>query len=354
MIHDDVRTLSLRRGAADVILGSPPCTSFSTANPAAAGLDDDRGALWWEFARLVGECRPAWGCAENSPAIRVRGVDRIIDAMEAIGYACWPLVVGADDVGAPHRRKRCWLAFADAERLQLRQQPRGRGGANGTDAAQPGEHGEKRDAADAARHGSSAEREKSYRFADGQGQPIGSNRTRRDAAEPSGGRCRPGIVDLLPRQPDAERHHKKRDVADLCQPRLALGQAPSAEQSAAQREHGDQPRLGSHDWSWEAALRGAEELHDGSADVLAASGAHYRAVIAAQGDAIVPQIAALICREMHAMMPTEGRVIELFAGAVGGWSYAAEAAGLTVVGMCEIDPWRREVWRLVHGGGRCD
>ena len=33
----------------------------------------------------------------------------MLEDLEAAGYTCWPLVVGADDVGAPHRRKRVWI-----------------------------------------------------------------------------------------------------------------------------------------------------------------------------------------------------------------------------------------------------
>jgi site-specific DNA-cytosine methylase len=32
--------------------------------------------------------------------------------LERADYACWPLIIGADDIGAPHRRKRLWLICA--------------------------------------------------------------------------------------------------------------------------------------------------------------------------------------------------------------------------------------------------
>ncbi len=43
------------------------------------------------------------------------------------------------------------------------------------------------------------------------------------------------------------------------------------------------------------------------------------------------------------LYPTGTRVLDLFAGAAGGWSLAARWAGLEVVGACELDPWRRGV-----------
>jgi DNA (cytosine-5)-methyltransferase 1 len=33
----------------------------------------------------------------------------VLDGLAAAGYACWPLVVGARHVGAPHRRDRVWI-----------------------------------------------------------------------------------------------------------------------------------------------------------------------------------------------------------------------------------------------------
>jgi site-specific DNA-cytosine methylase len=58
---------------------------------------------------------------------------------------------------------------------------------------------------------------------------------------------------------------------------------------------------------------------------------------------------------MSAMFPEARRVLDLFSGAVGGWTYACRWAGLEVVAACEVDPWRREVYAAVHhsahGGG---
>ena len=59
--------------------------------------------------RLVRECRPDWVVVENVPALRVRGADRVLGGLEAAGYACWPLVVGAAHAAAPHRRSRVFI-----------------------------------------------------------------------------------------------------------------------------------------------------------------------------------------------------------------------------------------------------
>lgn len=67
--------------------------------------------------RVVAECRPAWVLAENVPALRTRGADRVLADLGALGYACVPLVVGAWAVGAPHRRDRVWIVAHAEDRI---------------------------------------------------------------------------------------------------------------------------------------------------------------------------------------------------------------------------------------------
>lgn len=113
-IFDDVRELKgVQVGEVDVICGGFPCQDVSVAGK-GAGIDGLRTGLVWELMRIVREVRPRWLLLENVPGIRTRGYDRVEEAVQAEGYSCWPLVVGADDVGAPHRRKRVWIvAYCD-------------------------------------------------------------------------------------------------------------------------------------------------------------------------------------------------------------------------------------------------
>ena len=118
-MYADVRDITAARLLADLgrlpdwIVGSPPCQDASCANTRGKGVDGERTGLFFEAIRLVGECRPSWCCFENVPGLRTRGADRVLDALEALGYACWPLVVGAVHAGAAHLRKRVWIVAAD-------------------------------------------------------------------------------------------------------------------------------------------------------------------------------------------------------------------------------------------------
>jgi DNA (cytosine-5)-methyltransferase 1 len=93
----------------DLIAGGFPCQDISAAGKGTGLERGHRSGLWREFARIVRELRPRWVLVENVPALRRRGADTVLGDLEAAGYACWPLVVGARHVGAPHRRDRVWI-----------------------------------------------------------------------------------------------------------------------------------------------------------------------------------------------------------------------------------------------------
>lgn len=106
--------------AVDVLCGGFPCQDISVAGRGEGIQENNRSGLWREYARLVRELRPRWVVAENVPALRTRGYDRVADDLEAAGYTLQTFVVGADDIGAPHRRKRVWIvAYANAQRLGI-------------------------------------------------------------------------------------------------------------------------------------------------------------------------------------------------------------------------------------------
>jgi DNA (cytosine-5)-methyltransferase 1 len=128
--------------AGPVWTGGFPCQDISTAG-AGVGLSGSRSGLWWEWFRLIRACRPPRLLIENVAALKARGADEVIDALESEGYACWPMVVGAEAVGAPHKRERVWITcrLADAERLdggrgndEPQRRPEGRAAAEGPGA----------------------------------------------------------------------------------------------------------------------------------------------------------------------------------------------------------------------------
>lgn len=110
-IWDDVRTL--RASAVlgvDIVYGGFPCQDISSAG-AGRGLAGERSGLVVEIFRLVQGIRPAFVFLENVPAIRTRGLGRVGATLAGLGYDCRWTVVSAEEVGAPHLRKR-WFMLA--------------------------------------------------------------------------------------------------------------------------------------------------------------------------------------------------------------------------------------------------
>lgn len=114
-IWDDVCTLDGTpwRGTVDVLCGGFPCQDISAAGK-GAGISGERSGLWKEYARLIGEMRPKFVFAENSPLLRTRGLGVVLEDLASLGYNARWGVLGARDVGAPHKRDRMWvLAYSD-------------------------------------------------------------------------------------------------------------------------------------------------------------------------------------------------------------------------------------------------
>ena len=114
-IWDDVATLDGNpwRGSVDILCGGFPCQDISSAGK-GAGITGERSGLWKEYARLIGEMRPRFVFAENSPLLRTRGLGVVLEDLAAMGYHARWGVLGAGDVGAPHKRDRMWVLAYDA------------------------------------------------------------------------------------------------------------------------------------------------------------------------------------------------------------------------------------------------
>ena len=115
-IWDDVCTFDSVpwRGRCDVVSGGFPCQDISTAGR-GAGIDGERSGLWREMARIIREVEPRYAFVENVPALRSRGLGRVLGDLAEMGYDARWCVLGAVDAGAPQRRDRIWI-LADSNR----------------------------------------------------------------------------------------------------------------------------------------------------------------------------------------------------------------------------------------------
>jgi DNA (cytosine-5)-methyltransferase 1 len=129
----DIRTVTggaLER--VDLICGGFPCQDISVAGR-RAGIDGERSGLWTEYARLVRLLRPRYVLVENVTNLLVRGLDRVLGDLAALGFDAEWECLSAASLGAPHIRDRVFiLAYAHGpKRWPLTQ---GRHGADGQDA----------------------------------------------------------------------------------------------------------------------------------------------------------------------------------------------------------------------------
>lgn len=114
-LWDDVCTFDGTpwRGKVDIITGGFPCQDISVAGK-GAGLEGKRSSLWHQMHRIICEVEPDWVFVENSPMLLRRGFGTVLGALASAGYDVAWCVLGADDMGAPHVRKRLWILAHDS------------------------------------------------------------------------------------------------------------------------------------------------------------------------------------------------------------------------------------------------
>ena len=128
-IWDDIKSFDGKpwHGRVDVVTAGFPCQPFSVAGQ-KKGKDDERN-LWPDTARVIREIRPRFVFLENVLGLLAGShgyFGSILRELAEAGHDAEWTVLGADDVGAPHRRKRLWvLAYATSEGLEGgRREPR--------------------------------------------------------------------------------------------------------------------------------------------------------------------------------------------------------------------------------------
>lgn len=112
--HTDVRFMkgSDYNGKVDIIVGGSPCQSFSTFGK-KQGLEDARGTLFYDFARIIQEVKPKIFIYENVSSVlsidKKRTWTRMLDVINSLGYVFKYDVINAVDHDHPQLRKRLFL-----------------------------------------------------------------------------------------------------------------------------------------------------------------------------------------------------------------------------------------------------
>ena len=96
----------------DLFVGGSPCQSFSSVGK-RRGLDDTRGTLFYEYARLVNEIKPKVFIYENVKAVTSHDSGKTWTKMQQVfaelGYDFSWQILNAKDYGIPQNRERLFV-----------------------------------------------------------------------------------------------------------------------------------------------------------------------------------------------------------------------------------------------------
>jgi len=115
VLEGDIKQFSFSKykGKVDLVAGGFPCQSFSYAGK-RLGLNDARGTLFYEFARVIKEVHPPICLGENVRGLlnhdKGRTLKGMIEILEEIGYNVYPVqVLKAVNFNVPQKRERLIL-----------------------------------------------------------------------------------------------------------------------------------------------------------------------------------------------------------------------------------------------------
>lgn len=112
IICDDINAIDLATiPHADVVIGGPPCQSFSLAGK--RDVEDERGQLVWRYIQIIEHIEPKAFVFENVTGLlsakNAKG-EKVIELLKSafieIGYSISTKVVNTADYGIPQKRKR--------------------------------------------------------------------------------------------------------------------------------------------------------------------------------------------------------------------------------------------------------
>lgn len=102
------------RGKIHGIVGGYPCQPFSRAGK--RGGDSDPRHLWPNILATIKTVRPIWCFFENVSDHLNMGYDEVYKSLRTAGYRVEPGLFSAEEVGAPHLRKRLFILALDNTR----------------------------------------------------------------------------------------------------------------------------------------------------------------------------------------------------------------------------------------------
>lgn len=112
--YEDIRFIdgTQFKNKIDILVGGSPCQSFSIIGK-RAGLEDARGTLFYEFARLINESQPKVFIYENVLGMlshdKGKTWKHIYEIFDSLGYKLYVKTLNAVNYGIPQDRKRIFV-----------------------------------------------------------------------------------------------------------------------------------------------------------------------------------------------------------------------------------------------------
>jgi len=130
--HNDVTQFSAKKynGKLDLLVGGSPCQAFSMVGK-RLGLEDIRGTLFYDFARVVNETQPKVFIYENVKGLTNHDNGRtwkvVQDVFHDLGYQINSKILNSKDYGIPQHRERIFVVgfkdknveFSFPQKIQL-------------------------------------------------------------------------------------------------------------------------------------------------------------------------------------------------------------------------------------------
>ena len=119
--HNDITQFNAiqYKNKVDILVGGSPCQAFSMVGK-RKGLEDTRGTLFYDFARIIKECEPKIFIYENVKGLinhdngKTWGI--VQETFNYLGYKIYSQILNSKDYGIPQNRERIFvIGFKDKD-----------------------------------------------------------------------------------------------------------------------------------------------------------------------------------------------------------------------------------------------
>lgn len=112
--HDDITTFDATpyKNKVDILVGGSPCQAFSMVGK-RHGLEDTRGTLFYDYARVISEVQPKVFIYENVKGLinhdNGKTWEVVRDVFDSLGYHLYYQLMNSRDYGIPQNRERIFV-----------------------------------------------------------------------------------------------------------------------------------------------------------------------------------------------------------------------------------------------------